>query len=80
VRRGNEKSETVWSRSLELQRYGSLYLSATNGNRVREAVIKVEHKPTSGLKHIGRNSMPVMARRQEGIFHLHGVIGETLPK
>ena len=78
MRRGNEKSETVWSRSLDLQRYGSLYLSATNGNRVREAVIKVERKPTSGLKHIGRNSMPVMAMSQEVIFHLDVVIAETL--
>lgn len=68
LRRGNEKSETVWSRSLALQRYVSLYLSATNGNRVREAVIKVKRKPTSGLKHIGRNSMPMTRMRQESFF------------
>jgi hypothetical protein len=42
-----------------LQRYGSLYLSATNGYRVPETVIKIKRKPTSGLKHIVRNSMPV---------------------
>mgnify|MGYP006313033809 CR=1 FL=1 len=53
---------------LRIQRYGSLYLSATNGNRVREAVIKVERKPASGLKHIGRNSMPLLAMSQEEIY------------
>jgi hypothetical protein len=46
----------------------SVYLSATNGNRFMEAVIKVERKPTSGLKHIGRNSMPIIGMRQESLF------------
>ena len=53
---------------LRIQRYGSLYLSATNGNRVREAVIKVKRKPTQRLKHIGRNSMPGMGMSQGGNF------------
>jgi len=50
-----------------MQRF-SLYLSATNGNRVSEAVIKVVRKPTSRLKHIGRNSMPVMRMSQGEIL------------
>jgi len=33
-----------------------------------EAVIKVERKPASGLKHIRRYSMPVVKMRQEGIL------------
>src|SRR5215213_2073533 len=38
-----------------------------------EAVIKVERKPASGLKHIGRNSMPVVPIRQEEILILRAV-------
>jgi len=53
-----------------MQRF-SLYLSATNGNRFQEAVIKVERKPTNGLKHIGRNSTRVLQMRQEGISCPH---------
>ena len=45
-----------------------VYLSATNGNRVPETVIKVKRKPASALKHIGRNSMPLYRIRQELIF------------
>ena len=46
---------------------GSLYLSATNGYRVPETVIKIKRKPASGLKHIiGRNSMSLTSLRQEG--------------
>ena len=45
----------------------SVYLSATNGNRVSETVkIKVA-KPTGGLKHIGRYSMPVIGMSQGAI-------------
>jgi hypothetical protein len=44
-------------------------LSATNGNRLAETVIKVERKPTSGLKHIGRYSMTLAQMRQGGVFH-----------
>ena len=47
----------------------SVYLSATNGNRVRSRKIIVR-KPTSGLKHIGRNSMPVPGMRQGEVFDL----------
>jgi hypothetical protein len=48
----------------------SVYLSATNGNRFMEAVIKVERKPAGRLKHIGRNFMPVWEMRQEEILIL----------
>ena len=46
----------------------SVYFSATNGNRISETVkIKVA-KPTGGLKHIGRYSMPVKRMSQGAIF------------
>ena len=45
----------------------SVYLSATNGNRIGSRKIIVR-KPASGLKHIGRYSMPVRQMRQGGII------------
>jgi hypothetical protein len=53
-----------------LQRYGSLYLSATNGYRVPETVIKVERKPAKRLKHIRRYSMPGMEMRQGEVLRI----------
>jgi hypothetical protein len=47
------------------EQIGSVYLSATNGNRGPETVIKVKRKPAGELKHIGRNSMPMPLNRQE---------------
>jgi hypothetical protein len=57
----------------------SVYLSATSGNRASETVIKVKRKPTSGLKHIVRNSMRVTQMRQGAIsinmgINLRGII------
>jgi hypothetical protein len=46
----------------------SVYLSAANGNRVSEAVIKVNCKPALRLKHIGVYSMRMDQTRQEGIY------------
>jgi hypothetical protein len=73
--RGEEKNKRArpCGLALSLQRYGSLYLSATNGNRVPETVIKVKRKPANGLKHIGRNSMPRSRMSQELV---EGKLGE----
>ena len=46
---------------------GSVYLSATNGNRFGSRKIIIR-KPTSRLGHIGRYSMPVKWMSQGGIF------------
>ena len=46
----------------------SVYLSATSGYQILETVIKIERKPKSGLKHIGRNFMRVWQMRQGAIF------------
>lgn len=58
----------MWSRS-SMQRF-VICLSATNGNRLAETVIKVERKPVGQLKHIGRYSMTLVRMRQGGIFIL----------
>jgi DNA gyrase/topoisomerase IV subunit A len=44
-----------------------VYLSATNGNRTSETVIKVKRKIAGGLKHIGRYSMPEIGMSQGAI-------------
>ena len=63
----------MWSRSFFTE-IGSLYLSATNGHRDPETVIKVKRKPANGLKHIACNSMPVMEMRQEEVLRIDHVV------
>jgi hypothetical protein len=66
--RGEERIRKERDRVVSLffiEIYGSLSLSATNGNRVPETVIKVKRKPASAVKHIGRNSMLMSGISQE---------------
>jgi hypothetical protein len=51
-----------------VNRFISVYLSATNGNRTSETVIKIKRKPAGRLKHIGRYSMLVTQMRQGAIY------------
>jgi hypothetical protein len=70
----------VWSRSSGTQIFASVYLSAANGNRVSEAVIKINCKPALRLKHIGVYSTRMNQTRQGGIYcnHLDATIGHPI--